>query len=280
MKREIFFLLAFLMVCACSTKNGSTFKTLHNDSTTAEKESSLPTDQIRSTAIKPLDTIATTFPNGKGIYLLVLEYYDSLPDKPIKDFEIRNAENNELVFRSIASHLSLTDEVDPFKGEYDSIIMIPTYYISSKDPLTVKLSFILKGNLGLGYLKSLTCDIKYKPNEQTKKYFDFLSYKFILDNQWEVQSMVQFKPCDCNITDKDLLLKFNKIGNEKHLDTEQGDELLLMSFICFINGLNPHYERMIEEYKKIIGISFSPYRYYTYITYFDAFIIDLNFQNY
>lgn len=240
------------------------------DSTSAM--SSLPEKLLIN---KPIDTIFIS--TTKKIQILILEYHESYPNKPIKSFEVRDPENNRSIFRSYSKQISLSDEIDHFSGDTDSIVITPAYYISSQNPLSIDLKFLIDGNLGIGFLEDLTCNLKFQPNDQTKKYIDFLSYNFILTNdKWIIESSIDYPPCVCNEAHVELLSRFNKARKEQFQNTEQSDELLKFSFICFINGLNPYYYKIINEFEANTGKSFSPYLYSTYVTYLDKFIINFN----
>lgn len=222
----------------------------------------------------PLDTIIASYPNGRKLHFLVLEYYDSLPDKPIKDFEVRDAQGGESIFRAVSERLSLGDEVDPINGKFDSLLVVPVYSISSQNPLSIDLDFIVDGGFRLGYLGDVTYPF-YKESSKLK----FLRYTFLNDNEWNVNSFLLFTPHGCNLPSTELLAQFNKIKNEKHFYTDEGSNLMKQAFNCFLNGTNPDYFIMLDGFRKAFGPTpDDPYTYYPYITYLDSFIVNLNFQ--
>jgi hypothetical protein len=274
MKKSFIILLclALLAACAPKEKTGSVSGPTDSAALTGEKENILvePAGKI------PIDTIVATYPNGKKLHLLVLEYYDSLPDKPIKDFEVRDAVTNESVFRSVSKRLVLGYETDPMKGEYDSMFVVPTYSISSKDPLTVDLNFIVNGELWVKYVGDVTYPF-YESRPWNR--LSFLHYTFqSADDKSIVQSSLRFTPRKCVVTETELMAQFNRVKSEGNLDTESGGELMKSSFICFVNRNNQYYEMITKEFKQAFGESDFPYNYYVYIVYLDRFIINLTSQ--
>ena len=93
--------LAVLHACAPREKNSSSIPT---DSTSLTDKVATGLKEEPTLGNTPLDTIVVSYPNGKKLHLLVLEYYDSLPDKPIKDFEViidkRNDNISLFVYRT------------------------------------------------------------------------------------------------------------------------------------------------------------------------------------
>lgn len=271
MKYPLIISLALMAACACKEKTG--FGTVMTDS--AGLLVAVPTE-AEQPAKAPIDTIIASYPNGKKLLLLVLEYYDSLPDKPIKDFEVREADTKDLIFRSVSKRLVLGYETDPMKGEFDSMFVVPAYSISSKEPLKVDLDFIVNGELWVKYLGDLTYPF-YESRPWNR--LSFLRYSFQLaDNKSIVQSSLRFTPIKCEVTETELMAQFNSEKRKGNLDTESGGELMKSSFICFVNRNNQYYEMITKEFKQAFGESDFPYNYYVYIVYLDRFIINLTSQ--
>ena len=270
-----FIVSLLVMVCACASKENKPSNSETTDSVElAVKESTFTESVPQQPAKTPLDTILVSYPNGKNLYFLVLEYYDSLPDKPIKDFELRDAQSNEPAFRAVSERLALGDELDPINGRFDSLFVVPTYSISSQNPLTVDLDFLVNGGLSWVYL----CDLTYPFYKEAAK-LRFLRYTFqFVDNKWIVRSFLQFTPPKCSLSETDLLAQFNKIKSEEHLHTQIGGEFMKLSFICFLNTANPHYKIITKEFTEAFGDSNFPYNYYPYIIYLDKFIVNFTSQ--
>lgn len=264
--------LIFVITGSCTFKENKSSG--YSDSTLVKVEPNTFKEVSDSRPVaNPLDTIIISYPNGKKLHFIVLEYYDSLLNKPIKDFEVRDVDTGESVFRSVSKRLALGYEVDPINGYFDSLFVIPTYSISSKDPLTVDLDFIVNGQFRVVSLSELT--YAFYEGRPLDTLF-FLRYKFqSVNNNTAVQSSLQFKPNGCNVTEMELMAQFNKIKVEHHLDTEIGGELMKLSFICFLNGRNPDYEMITKDFKQAFGESSFPYNYYVFIIYLDRFIINL-----
>ncbi len=266
--------LAVLHACAPREKNSSSIPT---DSTSLTDKVATGLKEEPTLGNTPLDTIVVSYPNGKKLHLLVLEYYDSLPDKPIKDFEVMDVDTKELVFRSVSKRLVLGYETDPMKGEFDSMFVVPTYSISSKDPLTVDLNFIVNGQFRAGSLSDLTYNFYEGRPLDT---LSFLRYAFQSTNNKPVaQSSLLFTPHECGLTQTELKEQFNKIKLENHFYTDQGTDFMKQAFNCFLNKSNPNYNVMLCEFRRAMAPTPNdPYTYYPFITYLDEFIINLTFQ--
>lgn len=275
MKISFIILLCLILLAACASKEKNSTDHLITDSTVLTTHG-IPSTKIVTETKTPLDTIVASYPNGKKLLLLVLEYYDSLPDKPIKDFEVREADTKDLIFRSVSKRLVLGYETDPMKGEFDSMFVVPAYSISSKEPLKVDLDFIVNGELWVKYLGDLTYPF-YESRPWNR--LSFLRYSFQLaDNKSIVQSSLRFTPIKCEVTETELMAQFNSEKRKGNLDTESGGELMKSSFICFVNRNNQYYEMITKEFKQAFGESDFPYNYYVYIVYLDRFIINLTSQ--
>ncbi len=276
MKISFIILLCLILLAACASKEKNTTDQFATDSTILTTHE-IPSTKIVTKTKNPLDTIVASYPNGKKLLLLVLEYYDSLPDKPIKDFEVREADTKDLIFRSVAKRLALGDEVDPINGRFDSLFVVPTYSISSKNPLTVDLDFLVNGDFRIGYLGDVTYPF-YEKRPWNR--LSFLQYTFLhADNKSVVQSSLRFTPNKCNLTETELLTQFNNVRSEKHFYTDQGSDLMKQVFNCFLNGVNSNYKVMMNEFRKAMETtSNDPYTYYPYVTYLDLFIMSLNYQ--
>lgn len=265
--------ITLTLLVTCSPKEK---KTLEPDTLKPANEMVKPTASVESPKRIPIDTITASYSNGTKLHLLVLAYHDSLPGKPIKDFEVREADTKDLIFRSVAKRLALGDEVDPINGRFDSLFVVPIYTISSKDPLTVELDFQVDGDFRIGYLGDVTYPF-YESRPWNR--LSFLSYTFqIINSTAVVKSSLRFTPHKCNLTETELVTQFNKRKNDGHLDTENGGELMKGSFICFLNGANSNYEMMNKEFKSAFGDSVSPYYYYPYVAYLDKFFVNFNLQ--
>jgi hypothetical protein len=264
--------LALLAACTPKEKIGSGSEPVDSVAIMDEEKASPAEVEPRPDKI-PIDTILASYPNGKKLHLLVLEYYDSLPDKPIKDFEVREADTKELLFRSVSARLALGYETDPMKGEFDSLFVVPTYSISTKDPLKVDLDFIVNGGLSFSYLGDITYPF-YKESIKLK----FLKYSFQNEINWKVKSAFRFTPNRCGANETELVAQFNKIKSEENLPNHIGGEFMKLSFICFMNKSNPHYETIKKVFIEAYGESDFPYDYYVYIIYLDKFIVKLTSQ--
>jgi hypothetical protein len=252
-------LLLCIQILACTTK-----KSPDQDKWSTSTAKKVASDTVQQ-AETPVDTIVSSYANGKKLLVLVMEYHDSLPSRPIKKFEIRDGSTNELVFRSLSKVLALGDEIDPLKGSYDSIKVVPTYTISSQSPLKVDLSFRTRGSFMIGYLEDLT----YRFHENGMTQFSFLQYSLAYHDKWSVMSGLGFKPFDCQLSEQELLDQFDALKRDGILDTEKGGELSRECFVCFLNSSNANYEKMLIEYKKS---RYGGYYYYLYVTYLDEFI--------
>lgn len=270
------FCLFCLLACNAKEKSGSYFASGDSSKLTTDKITATAKNTSEQPGKTPLDTILVSYPDGKNLYFLVLEYYDSLPDKPIKDFAVTDAQSNEPVFRAVSERLALGDEVDPINGRFDSLFVVPTYSISSQNPLTVDLDFVVNGDFRVGYLGDVTYPFYEK---KPRNILSFLRYTFqFADNKWIVRSSLKFKPHQCNISQTELMNQFNKVKSDGNLDTERGGVLMKMSFTCFLNNVNPSYEMMNKEFNAAFGESVSPYYYYSYIAYLSKFIVNFTPQ--
>jgi hypothetical protein len=269
---KTFFILPLYLalLCDCAPKEKTTFGFQQTDSVELIGEKAIQPTEIKPSGKIPIDTIVASYPNGKKLLLLVLEYYDSLPDKPIKDFEVKEADTEDVIFRAVTKRLALGDEVDPINGRFDSLFVVPTYSISSKDPLTVDLDFLAYGGLSFAYIGDITYPF-YKESAVLK----FVRYTFLNGENLTIESSLLFIPHECSITENELMDQFNKIKRERNLDTESGGELMKSSFICFLNGKNKHYDMIDQEFKQECGEFYFPYNYYVYIVYLDKFIVNL-----
>jgi hypothetical protein len=229
-----------------------------------------------SLRLSPLDTLGALTKSGKKLRLLVFAYNDSPNEKSIKSFEVQSVENNEVIFRSVSKRLNLGVEIDHSTDTNDSIIALPSYYILSYNPLKVKLRLNLSGESFLSFFSDLTCDLKYYSNDQSKKYIDLLLYEFVSTDKKEIKTYLQYAPHECNTSSEVLLTNFNKLKYERHLSTEQGNELMKLSFICFTQGANPKYQSILSEFQIEIGESLSPYNYYPYVIYLNNFFVNSN----
>jgi hypothetical protein len=170
----------------------------------------------------------------------------------------------------VAKRLALVYETDPMKGEFDSLIVVPTYSISSKDPLTVDLNFMVEGGFTFEYLSDITYPF-YKESSELR----FLRYTFTDDKNGKVESSLRFVPNKCSVGEVELLAQFNKIKKEGNLENHVGGEFMKLSFTCFLNKANPHYEMIKKESIEASGESLFPGNYYVYVVYLDRFIINL-----
>lgn len=262
-----YFFYLFIWFCGCSSKNDSGLNATASDITTLEV---VEKKLLAASVVTPIDTIIASYPNGKKLELMILAYHDSLPGKPIKDFEVRDAGTKDLIFKSVSKRLALGYETDPMKGEFDSLFVVPTYSIASINPLTMDLDFMVFGGLSFTYIGDLTYPF-YKESAELK----FLRYTFPDSKNLAIESTLLFTPHECGIMESELVNKFNKIKSEGNLDTENGGELMKSSFICFLNEKNTRYEMIDQEFKQAFGESYFPYNYYVYIVYLDKFIINL-----
>ncbi len=268
----VYVFLVILFLWKCAPQENKTSEQTNPDSLSIKSN----TDKIESIAtIAPLDTIVASYSNGQKLHLYILAYHDSLPGRPIKDFEVRDVEKNETVFRSVTKRLELGYETDPMKGEYDSIFVVPTYSISSKDPLAVDLDFIEASDRW----RWLIGDLTYRFYDNTRyDQLSFIKYTFqVENNNVKVKSSLRFVPNRCEMTETELINRFNKLKDERHLATEGGEELMKSSFVCFLNNKNSYYSMITKEIKEASGESLFPGGYYVYIVYFDSFIINLTF---
>lgn len=277
MKISFYIIVLFTFLSSCSIKQNKELRTETKDSIEAIGIDSIQKAKTGLHKEQPLDTIIGSYPNSKKLLLLVFQYYDSLPDKPIKDFEVREADTKDLIFRSVAKRLALGDEVDPINGRFDSLFVVPIYTISSKDPLTVELDFLVDGDFRIGYLGDVT--YPFYENRPWNR-LSFLSYTFkIINSTAVVKSSLRFTPHKCNLTETDLVEQFNNVKSKKYFYTDQGSNLIRQVFNCFLNGVNSHYEIMMNEFRKAMAPTPNdPYTYYPYITYLDSFIISLTYQ--
>lgn len=261
----LFLVILFLWKCAPQEKKAS--EQTNPDSLSIKSDA----DTIESiTTIIPLDTIVANYSSGQKLYLYILAYHDSLPGRPIKDFEVRDAEKNETVFRSITKQLKLGYETDPMKEEYDSLFVVPTYTISSRYPLTIDLNFSVEG----GFTSAFLGDITYPFYEKTS-WLNFLRYTFVNDKSWKVKSALQFIPQKCSVTEPELITRFNENKKAGKYFTDNREQFIKLSFTCFLNNANPHYEMIKEEFINALGETYFPDGYYVYVIYLDKFILNL-----
>ena len=192
--------LCLLTACLSKEKTGSAPEP--SDSVTLVKQKEARPTEAEPTEKTPIDTIVA-YSGGKKLHLFVLESHDSLPSKPIKDFEVLDAESNESIFRSVSKRLALGHETDPISGYFDSLFVIPTYSIASRNPLTVDLNFIVDGQLWTKYLMDLTYAFYEGRPMDT---LSFLRYTFQSTNSMPiVQSSLRFTPHKCNVTETELM---------------------------------------------------------------------------
>lgn len=270
--------LCLAMLCACASKENSTSSSNTSDSVETEtvKEKNFTESPEKHQNKTPLDTIIVSYPNGKKLYLLVWEYYDINDPKLLKDFELKEIETNRLVFRPISSQFYAERIYNT--GEIDFITIDPIYYISSKNPLEINLSFFFYGDFTIEYLEGLIGKVTYEKgisdNDQPRMNFDFLTYKLTNDENLKITSELQFIPKKCEATHTELLNGFNDFKN--HVDIDNGAQLAKVAFICFLNGQNSQHKTMMEEFRKLIPQSEDIYDSYPYVEYLDKFIINLN----
>lgn len=269
-RRPIYLFLGILFLWKCAPQEKKTSEQTKPDSLSIKSD----TDTIESIAtIIPLDTILANYPNGQKLHLYILAYHDSLPGRPIKDFEVRDAEKNETVFRSVTKQLKLGYETDPMKDEYDSIFVVPTYSISSRDPLRIDLNFSVEG----GFTSAFLGDVTY-PFYEKSLWLNFLRYTFVNDKIWKVESSLLFHPYNCGVNEAELLSQFYAIKKEGNVNNHVGGEFLKLCFICYMNGSNANYEMIKMEFIENCGESYFPGNYYVYIVYLDRFILNLTSQ--
>ncbi|MBI3219218.1 MAG: hypothetical protein HYZ44_06880 [Bacteroidetes bacterium] len=266
-RRPVYLFLVVLSLWKCAPQEKKTSKQTNPDSLSINST----TDKIESIApIIPIDTIVANYPSGQKLHLYILAYHDSLPGKPIKDFEVRDAEKNETVFRSVTMQLKLGYETDPMEGEYDSLFVVPTYSISSKDPLAVDLEFSVEG----GFTSAFLGDITYPFYEKSSN-LNYLRYTFNSSKNWEIESSLLFHPYKCSVNKIDLMAQFHKIKREGNITNHVGGEFLKLCFICYMNGSNANYELIKKEFIENCGESYFPGNYYIYVVYLDRFIKNL-----
>ncbi len=266
-KRPVYPFLVILFLWKCAPQEKKTSEQTNLDSLSTKSN----TNRIESIAkIIPLDTIVGTYPNGKKLHLYILAYHDSLQGKPIKDFEVRDAEKNQTIFRSVTKQLKLGYETDPMKGEYDSISVVPTYLISSKDPLRVDLNFSVEG----GFTSAFLGEITYPFYEKSSR-LNFLRYTFVNEKSWKVESSLRFIPQKCSVTESELITQFNENKKAGKYFTDDREQFIKLSFTCFLNNANPHYEMIKEEFINALGETYFPDGYYVYVIYLDKFILNL-----
>ncbi|MEZ4972439.1 MAG: hypothetical protein R2820_03980 [Cyclobacteriaceae bacterium] len=272
MKTVIYITLLFSVACSSAKKKpDEVSESTSLDSTTVTLKT-IPSNRT------PLDTVVASYPNGKKLYLLVLDFHDSLPGNLIRDFEVKDANTNESIFNSPSIPLVLGDIVDPMTDMYDSIRVIPAYSVATRTPLTINLIFLIDGSFMIDYLSDLT----YVFNGNSRLYenqFDFLKYSFIDSEKSRVQSSLLFTPQKCGLSEGQILNQFHKLKEEGHLYTDQGSELVKQSFLCFLNGDNSYYHDMMAALKSASAYirHYNPYNYYSYVYYFNQFIIDPTF---
>ena len=269
-RRPVYLFLVVLFLWKCAPQEQKTSEQTNSDSLSINSN----TDKIESiAAIIPLDTIVANYPSGQKLHLYILAYHDSLPGRPIKDFEVRDAEKNETLFRSVTMQLKLGYETDPMKGEYDSLFVVPTYSISSKDPLAVDLEFSVEGRFTFAFLG----DITY-PFYEKSSWLNFLRYTFVNDKGWKVKSSLQFIPQKCSMTEPELITQFNENKKAGKYFTDDREQFIKLTFICFLNNANPHYEMIKEEFINALGETYFPDGYYVYVIYLDKFILNLIYR--
>lgn len=269
-------LCCLIMLCACSNpKENSNSIAADSNKLTTNKTTAITKKAPSQPAKTPLDTIPVSLTNGKKIHLLVWEYYNFNNDNAIKDFELREADTGHSIFRAVSSQFYA--EKIYRTGEIDFITIDPIYYISSKDPLEVNLSFHFYGDFSIAYLENLIGKVKYdttlSDSEQPRMHFNFLTYKFTND-QSLVKSSIQFIPKKCEIPNNELLDEFNKFKNDT--DIYHGAELAKLAFICYLNKNNPEYRTMMEQFRKSFTPSEDIHDSYPYVEYLDRFIVNLN----
>ncbi len=272
MKKKIILLcLVFLAACAPKEKAHSTSELTDSAAIAGEKENI----QVEPTGKTPIDTIVVS--KGK-LYIAILEYTDFNPDKSIGNFEVKEVETNHTIFRS--NSLRFYSEVIYRTGEVDDISIVPAYKIISKYPFEMGLTFNFEGDLSIDYFEDLignvTYDTAFLRENLSRMHFNFLNYKFTNDNDWKVKSHLQFVPKKCEVSNEKLLNEFKKFKND--LNFYNGTELAKLAFICFLNGENPQYKSMMDQFKKSIVKSNAIHDSYPYIEYLDHFIFNLNPQ--
>lgn len=220
----------------------------------------------------PLDTI-NAFAGGKSVMLLIYEYYDSLPDKLIKDFSVVDVNSNVTVFRPKTDRFFLKEEVDPLNGVFDFLTMVPVYSVSTLDPLTIDLIFLTHGDNGVSRIAEVT----YNFYEQGRV-LQFLSYQFEYQEKWMINYILRFPPCNCGVSQQELFASFEK-AKQKDLTNDNGMSVLTKSFCCFLNGNNDRYQSISREFDEAFQKASTEqyaYTYHPFISYFDDFILITN----
>jgi hypothetical protein len=73
-----------------------------------------------------------------------------------------------------------------------------------------------------------------------------------------------------------LLNEFTKFKNDSN--SYNGPQLAKFSFVCFLNGENPHHKSMMGQFKKSMTHSDKIHDTYPFIEYLDRFIFNLTLQ--
>lgn len=229
---------------------------------------------------KPIDTIIVSDGN---LYLAVFQYTDYY-STDLKEFEVREAKSNKVIFKSVTKNFS--KDINYTDGGVDWIIISPTYKIVSIDPLKIELRLDFDGDYTIETFENLigkvVYDSSYLRQHQRRMYFDFAYYNFTYSNKWIVESTLRFAPKKCEKAAEVILNEFDSVKMLE--DNLNNISIIEPAFNCFLNNKNPQFHKMMEYYRNTISIptQYSDlfgddiYGSYPFIEYLEPFIYNLN----